>query len=169
MSKKSDTIQVVVGIVLMLTLFVFLPLGCSIQSDRARKVCEVKAGFEEVYPLKVLVGETFNSSKGQLSGGFFLFMGGVSGSMETSAEYTLKYAYEDQYGIKLQTQTISNSSKIRIKEIEGTKAQMRVLKKYVYSPCLCDEGNNCKAREYMRVFEVPTGTIYKTYDVDLRK
>ena len=126
--------------------------------------CQNLEHTEISYPLVTLNGKTFKSTKGKITGSFFLIMGSMNGNIETNQNYILRYMYKDKYGAKIETQTVTNNSNIRIKEIDGNQAKMIILKKY-YSNGTGQEA--CTETEIMKIFEVPKGTIYKEYNVNL--
>jgi len=146
--------------VLLLIALIIAIIGGFIGCYNTAKECYEKQNFEETYDLVTLMDSEVKGQSSSFGGGFFLYIGAIGSSSEPSSTYYLKYAYEDQYGIKLMTDKITNYSKIRIKETTNGKARM--IKYYRYGFTIRD----CECFEYMKVFEVPKGSILKTINID---
>ena len=123
----------------------------------------------EVYPLVALFGKTETTKHSEFNGGFFLVMGGISGSSDESNKYILKYAYTDKYGTKLMTEIINDDSDIRILEKNDITPVLKIYSTYSACGIYCDNNTQWFKTTSMKVFEVPTGTIFKGYDINLKK
>lgn len=149
--------------------------GCTILRNQAKEIydknkqlCESKEEFSVSIPLEALVGRTESEIHGRMGGSYFLFMGGISGSINSENNYILKYAMRDQYGVQLKTEKIENDSLVRINEVNSPEAKLTTIYKTRWYRKAFEE-TDCHADIKMKIFEVPKGTIKKEYNIDLNK
>lgn len=169
-------------ILIIFGLFVLLVMGLRYATDEEDKQKQILTGqcrdkyINTVTYKLVSIGndfEKFNSSKSQGSfGGAFLFViGSMGGSLNseshTDYNYVIKYAYEDEYGIKLMTEKITNDSNIRIKEIKGTEARLIISYEGQFKNGNPFDSRDCTANTIRQILEIPEGTIVKQMNVKL--
>lgn len=158
----KENLGKIFGYILLLLFLTMLPIAC-VQDMKAKDHCLKTQPNTTEFQLVSLFDYQNVSKKSSLSGGFFLMMGAVSGTSTEDLKYYIRYAYEDQYGIKLMTEKIDNRSKIRIKEVKDSSPMMIVKYEKVYSNTV-----GCIDFEMMRIFEIPEGTVYKTFEMDMK-
>ncbi len=164
MDYEFDGIEIALLIIIGCTIGLFI--FTSIKQSKEKVICENKKDYSISQPLKALIGKTESEIHGSMGGSYFLFMGGVSGSIDSENNYILKYAVQDDYGVQLKTEKINNDSNIRIKEVDSSEAKLTTI---YYNQYLNYGNPQCQPMIKMKIFEIPKGSIKKEYNIDLTK
>lgn len=167
--ETKETIRATILLILIIGIFL---LGFTALVMKKRKAyrenkahCETLSGRKDFYKLVSLFDYQGIEKHNSLSGGYFLFMGTLSSATNETLEYYIRYAYEDSYGIKLMTENVGNNSGIRIKEIKGTEPRLTIIYTTHYN---IHSTISCSENEIYRIFEIPEGTLYKTFEMDMK-
>lgn len=145
--------------------FVGMLIIDGINARKQRVICLASVPSTQEFKLVSLFDYQYVIKESSLSGGFFLMMGAVRGSSIEDLKYYIRYAYEDSYGVKLMTEEIENDSKIRIKEVKDSQPRVIIKNKKTFWTTSTPK---CQEEEIMRIFEIPEGTVYKTFELDMK-